>query len=166
MISLFRKALLERNKKNLMHYYKCFRAEWTVELPVGNQQRLGTLLCVADLVLITLHSNARIKRVYALSNKNKMEARACDRLGIYGCLASIIHISSKSRSTRLKRNASPIILTRKFWLIRAITVIHDIRVLTYIQKKLFAVNEDWKMCQPSVQKHFARNWKFYLRSNL
>lgn len=79
---------------------------------------------VADLGLISLHTNARIQRVYMLSNKKKMEARACHSLEIDGCLSSILPVNLDQPDP--SRNASNIVLTWKFWLIWGITVTHNV----------------------------------------
>ena len=50
------------------------------------------LFNVARLVLVTPHSNAGIKRVYALVNKNKAEGTDRNRLDIEGSLSSILAV--------------------------------------------------------------------------
>ena len=57
---------------------------------VGNFKRFGLLFQVARFILITLHSNAGIERVYSLVNKNKKEGSERNRLDIDGTLSSIL----------------------------------------------------------------------------
>ena len=58
--------------------------------PVASNYRLRFLFNVAHLVLVTLHSNAGIERVYALLNKNNVEGTDRNRLDIKESFSSIL----------------------------------------------------------------------------
>ena len=58
--------------------------------PVASNYRLRFLFNVARLVLVTLHSNAGIERVYALVNKNNVEGTDRNSLDIEESLSSIL----------------------------------------------------------------------------
>ena len=64
--------------------------------PVGNEVRSGLLFRVANIVLITPHSNAGIESVYNLVNENKPVGSERNRLDIDGLLASILAVKSKT----------------------------------------------------------------------
>ena len=63
-----------------------------VESSVGNNDRFRLLFNVAQLVMVSPHSNAGIERVYALFNKNKSEGSDRNNLHIEGTLSSILAV--------------------------------------------------------------------------
>ena len=84
-------AVIQKNKNSdkyqidVIWYYL-----YQMGSPVASNYRLRFLFNVAHLVLVTLHSNAGIERVYALLNKNNVEGTDRNRLDIKESFSSIL----------------------------------------------------------------------------
>ena len=59
---------------------------------LGRKQRFELLFKVPKLILITLHSNAGVERVFSLVNKNKSAGNDRNKLDIEGSLSSILAV--------------------------------------------------------------------------
>ena len=64
---------------------------------VGNNYRFQLLFNVARLVMVALHSNAGIERVYALVHINKSEGSDRNRFDTEGTLPSILTVKLDQR---------------------------------------------------------------------
>ena len=63
-----------------------------VKSVVGNKDLFFLLFQCALVVLLTLHSNASIERVFSLVNKDKSQGSSCNQLDIEGSLSSIFAV--------------------------------------------------------------------------
>ena len=59
---------------------------------VGNNDCFSLLFKCALIVLLTLHSNASMERVFSRITKNKSEGSDRNQLDIRGCLSSILTV--------------------------------------------------------------------------
>ena len=86
-------AVTQENK-NLDEYriYIIWYYLYQMKSPAASNCRFQYLFNVARLVLVTLHTNAGIERVYALVNKNKAEGTDRYRFDIEGSLSSILAV--------------------------------------------------------------------------
>ena len=69
----------------------------------GKNQRFELLFKVAKVILITLHSNAGIERIFSLVSKNKSAGSDSNRLNIEGSLPSILAVQMERPESEEKR---------------------------------------------------------------